>query len=245
MGTIRREPEPPRLLPVLSDSARPPPSPDDAHSDAHPDAHPDAYADTVPAGLPASDPLPSARPVTPEPARHRAAVEREVLDLPAAAAARARQADRVQPPRASPVPQPPAPAPRADTDGFADSSFADSHFVESQFLDAAELNHGGDDSGSSRRCPMCGTRVKRILRTANDKRRWDADDWRRYRCRGEDCDWQGLMQASGRGRKRRSTPAQPTVTTARPRWALTLLAMLLAAALSWGAMQTLALMTGL
>lgn len=161
------------------------------------------------------------------------------LDLPAAAAARVRaQTARSASSRS-------AAAGPGSPDGFADSSFADSHFVESQFLDAAEFNTTGDDSGSSRRCPHCGSRVKRILRTANDKRRWDADDWRRYRCRGEACSWQGLMQASGRGRKRRSAPAQPTVTTARPRWALTLLAMLLAAALSWGAMQTLALMTGL
>lgn len=41
----------------------------------------------------------------------------------------------------------------------------------------------------------------RVLRTANDKRRWDADDWRRYRCRDPMCNWQGLLSARGRRRR--------------------------------------------
>lgn len=51
-------------------------------------------------------------------------------------------------------------------------------------------------ASSSRRCPQCGSAVKRILRTANDKRAWGAEQWRRYRCRS--CDWQGLMEVSER-----------------------------------------------
>ena len=45
-----------------------------------------------------------------------------------------------------------------------------------------------------RRCPQCGQSVKRILRSANDKRSADADRWRRFRCRA--CDWQGLLAVS-------------------------------------------------
>ncbi len=38
----------------------------------------------------------------------------------------------------------------------------------------------------------------RVLRTANDKRRWDSDAWRRYRCRDAMCNWQGLLSARRR-----------------------------------------------
>lgn len=38
----------------------------------------------------------------------------------------------------------------------------------------------------------------RVLRTANDKRRWDSDAWRRYRCRDAMCNWQGLLAARPR-----------------------------------------------
>lgn len=38
----------------------------------------------------------------------------------------------------------------------------------------------------------------RVLRTANDKRRWDSDEWRRYRCRDAMCNWQGLLTARRR-----------------------------------------------
>jgi hypothetical protein len=55
---------------------------------------------------------------------------------------------------------------------------------------------------ASRCCPACGNRIKRVLRTANDKRRWDADDWRRYRCRSTACAWRGLLPA------REATPSR-------------------------------------
>lgn len=51
-----------------------------------------------------------------------------------------------------------------------------------------------------RRCPQCGQSVKRILRSANDKRSVDADHWRRYRCRA--CDWQGLLAVSSTHHRR-------------------------------------------
>jgi uncharacterized protein with PIN domain len=56
-----------------------------------------------------------------------------------------------------------------------------------------------------RRCPQCGHSVKRILRSANDKRSVDADRWRRFRCRS--CDWQGLLAVSTSQRSRENARA--------------------------------------
>lgn len=46
----------------------------------------------------------------------------------------------------------------------------------------------------ARRCPDCGSPVRRIGRTANDRRRWDAEQWHRYQCTSERCHWQGLLR---------------------------------------------------
>jgi len=89
---------------------------------------------------------------------------------------------------------------------------------------------------SRRRCPRCGSRVKRVLRTANDKRRWDADDWRRYRCRSDGCGWQDLLEVSAdRQGPRQAAPAASTLLRVL-RAALLLLA---AGGLAWGAMLLL------
>lgn len=58
-------------------------------------------------------------------------------------------------------------------------------------------------------CPDCGGPVMRVLRTANDKRRWDADEWRRYRCRDTMCNWQGLLPRKRRGQRAAGPGATP------------------------------------
>ena len=78
-----------------------------------------------------------------------------------------------------------------------------------------------------------------MLRTANDKRRWDADDFRRYRCRSDNCSWQGLLQVSGNRRARPEGPASVSVLARAGRVAL---ALLLAGGLAWGGMVALQLM---
>jgi len=96
---------------------------------------------------------------------------------------------------------------------------------------------------SHRRCPQCGNRVKRVLRSESDKRRADADHFRRYRCRSDGCDWQGLMTVSER---RRAAPeASESGTSALTRVGRALLLLLLAGALAWGGMRTLQFMMGL
>jgi hypothetical protein len=95
---------------------------------------------------------------------------------------------------------------------------------------------------SFRHCPECGSPVLRVLRTANDKRRWDADSWRRYRCRSDRCDWQGLLSAAGR-RRRTSTSASGGAVLAR--MGRVALLLLMAIGLGWGGLVALQLMMGL
>ncbi|HNU10520.1 MAG TPA: hypothetical protein PKJ45_04045 [Rubrivivax sp.] len=107
-------------------------------------------------------------------------------------------------------------------------------------LSTPEPRRASPQPGSTRsghRCPECGGAVMRVLRSANDKRRWDADDWRRYRCRDAMCNWQGLLSTGGR-RRREPRPARGAVQLAR-RIARILLALLLA--LGVGAAALLAL----
>lgn len=87
-----------------------------------------------------------------------------------------------------------------------------------------------------RRCPQCRATVKRVLRSANDKRMVDADRWRRYRCRSDSCGWQGLLPQAGRRRVRRPV-GQGTPVLAR--MGRTALLLLLAAGLTWGCLQAL------
>lgn len=93
-----------------------------------------------------------------------------------------------------------------------------------------------------RRCPDCGSGVKRVLRSANDKRRWDADAWRRYRCRDDRCNWQGLLRVA-RHRRRASPPASGVAALARM-GRITLL-LLMTVGLAWGGIVALQLMLGL
>ena len=87
-----------------------------------------------------------------------------------------------------------------------------------------------------RRCPQCRAPVKRVLRSANDKRMVDADHWRRYRCRSDSCGWQGLLPTAGRRRVRRPVGRGTPVLVRMGRTALLLL---LAAGLTWGCLQAL------
>ena len=80
----------------------------------------------------------------------------------------------------------------------------------------------------------------RVLRSANDKRRWDADDWRRYRCRDDQCNWQGLLQVGGR--RQRQRPAHGAAALLRMGRAM--LWLVLAAGLGVGGVAALKLMTG-
>lgn len=97
-------------------------------------------------------------------------------------------------------------------------------------------------SSSRHRCPQCGSRVKRVLRSSNDKRRWDADDFRRYRCRSDGCSWQGLLQVAGRRRVRMQGGAEMSMMT---RVGLVVLGALLAGGLTWGAIVALQAMMDL
>jgi len=79
----------------------------------------------------------------------------------------------------------------------------------------------------------------RVLRTDNDKRRWDADDWRRYRCRDPQCNWQGLLSVA----RRRRHPQQPVHgTAALLRMGRAMLWLALAAGLGAGGFAALRLM---
>lgn len=80
----------------------------------------------------------------------------------------------------------------------------------------------------------------RVLRSANDKRRWDADNWRRYRCRDDQCNWQGLLQVGTRREPQR--PAHGTAVLLRMGRAV--LWLLLAAGLGAGGLAALQMMTG-
>lgn len=91
-----------------------------------------------------------------------------------------------------------------------------------------------------RRCPECGSAVKRVLRSANDKRRWDADDWRRYRCRSDDCNWQGLLQVSSSRTPPTTDAAQGSSMALRMGRAVLLMAM--AGGLAWAALNGLQFM---
>lgn len=95
---------------------------------------------------------------------------------------------------------------------------------------------------SSRHCPDCGGSVKRVLRTATDKRRWDADAWRRYRCRDEHCNWQGLLRVVRRHRPSGRPKGAVAVLARMGRMTLLLL---LVAGLAWGGVVALQLMMGL
>ena len=107
--------------------------------------------------------------------------------------------------------------------------------AESRFEDS-------DHQRTHHRCPQCHTRVKRVLRTANDKRRWDADDWRRYRCRSDTCGWQGLLRVSSQRRVRSTVSSGPS---ALARVARTAAIMGLAAGATWLGLQALQFMMGL
>ena len=79
-----------------------------------------------------------------------------------------------------------------------------------------------------------------MLRSANDKRRWDADEWRRYRCRGDTCSWQGLLQVSG-GRRIRARDERGTSVLVR--MGRTALMLLTAGGVTWGCLQALQFLT--
>lgn len=80
-----------------------------------------------------------------------------------------------------------------------------------------------------------------MLRTANDKRRWDADDWRRYRCRSAACNWQGLLSAPAQRRQRSKSRGGTSILARLGRHALLLL---LAGGVAWGCIQALQFMIG-
>lgn len=87
-------------------------------------------------------------------------------------------------------------------------------------------------------CPECGGAVMRVLRTANDKRRWDAQAWRRYRCRDAMCNWQGLLPA----RRRRPSRPRPGAARTLRRLARALLWLLLAGLVAGGGLAALHVM---
>jgi hypothetical protein len=84
--------------------------------------------------------------------------------------------------------------------------------------------------------------VKRVLRTSNDKRRWDADEFRRYRCRSDTCGWQGLLLVAGRRRTRAQSKGEISILA---RAGLVALGALLAGGVAWGAMIALQAMLDL
>ncbi len=75
-----------------------------------------------------------------------------------------------------------------------------------------------------------------MLRTENDKRRWDADDFRRYRCRSDHCTWQGLLMV---GDERHAPSDGRRGGSAIVRAGRFALGLLLAAGLAWVAMVAL------
>ncbi len=94
---------------------------------------------------------------------------------------------------------------------------------------------------SPRRCPECGGYVQRVLRNANDKRRWDAENWRRYRCRNTQCTWQGLLGVS---KRRRLRPGQGGALAGAGRAFRVALLALLVAGLTWGSITALQFFAG-
>lgn len=79
------------------------------------------------------------------------------------------------------------------------------------------------------------------MRSANDKRRWDADEWRRYRCRSDTCGWQGLLRVEERDAVRPEAPGATATALRMLRW---LLLLALVGGLTWGGVETLQLLTG-
>lgn len=84
--------------------------------------------------------------------------------------------------------------------------------------------------------------MKRVLRTSNDKRRWDADEFRRYRCRNDNCGWQGLLLVAGRRRTRATGKGEISILA---RAGLVAAGALLAGGVAWGAMVALQAMLDL
>ncbi len=86
-----------------------------------------------------------------------------------------------------------------------------------------------------------------MLRNANDKRRWDADQFRRYRCRRGLCSWQGLLPVSQRRRESASRPherADRGDGHGVMRLGRFALLALVVAGLAWGSITALHYMTG-
>ena len=75
-----------------------------------------------------------------------------------------------------------------------------------------------------------------MLRTDNDKRRWDADRWHRYRCCNDHCDWQGLLEVLPRPHP---PPVRPRGGSTLARVGRTMVYWLLAGGLAWAALQVL------
>ena len=75
-----------------------------------------------------------------------------------------------------------------------------------------------------------------MLRTENDKRRWDADDFRRYRCRSDHCTWQGLLMVDA---ERHAPPAGARGRSILVRTGRFALGLLLAGGLAWAGMVAL------
>jgi hypothetical protein len=75
-----------------------------------------------------------------------------------------------------------------------------------------------------------------VLRTENDKRRWDADDFRRYRCRSDHCTWQGLLMVAAERRAPSNGARSGSAILRAGRFALGLL---LAGGLAWAGMVAL------
>lgn len=78
------------------------------------------------------------------------------------------------------------------------------------------------------------------MRSANDKRRWDADEWRRYRCRSDQCGWQGLLRVDERDVQEPQAPGTTATALRMLRW---LLLLALVGGLTWGGVETLQLLT--
>lgn len=106
---------------------------------------------------------------------------------------------------------------------------------------SSTLTDGSTAPRVSLRCPDCGSRVKRILRSANDKRRWDADQWRRYRCRRATCRWQGLLRVRPDAIGGRSSWRAMSLPA---RIAHVLLMLVVTAGLIWGGLLALGMLTG-
>jgi predicted RNA-binding Zn-ribbon protein involved in translation (DUF1610 family) len=93
-----------------------------------------------------------------------------------------------------------------------------------------------DHTHATHRCPQCGSTVKRVMRSENDKRRWDAEQWHRYHCRNEQCDWQGLLRVAQRPPQ---SPRRPLNHSLLARLGRGMLYWLLAGGLAWTGLQAL------